>query len=49
MGRYLAFMVGLGWDFDTDPRHPWAAAILQRPELSAEQKLAKLLAVVESS
>jgi hypothetical protein len=43
IGRYLAFMVILGHGFDTDPRYPWASAILRAPDLSSEEKLAKLL------
>ncbi len=48
VGRYVAFMVGLGWNFDTDPRYPWAGAILRHRALTSEQKLAELLAVVAS-
>lgn len=48
IGCYIAFMAGLGWSFDTDPRYSWAGAILQDPALNAVEKLAKLRETVAS-
>ena len=37
----------LGEDFDSDPRHAWAAEILSSPELSAGERAAMLVALAE--
>lgn len=43
VARYIDLAIVLGPDFDTGYRHPWAKEILNRRELSAEQKLRALL------
>jgi hypothetical protein len=48
VGKYIGFMDGLGWSFDTDPRYEWAGATLRDPGLNAEDKLALLLRGVAS-
>jgi hypothetical protein len=37
--RYLNLMYVLGFDFDTDPAHPWSASILSDPKLTGRTKL----------
>ncbi|WAS91221.1 choice-of-anchor D domain-containing protein [Nannocystis punicea] len=49
IGRYIAFMNGLGRGFDTDPRYPWAAETLQREDLEDEHRLPALLGEVKGS
>jgi len=44
--RYVDIALGLGRDFDRDPKHPWAASILNDKRLSPEGKLSKLLGFV---
>jgi hypothetical protein len=46
VGRYIAFMDGLGWSFDSDPSYSWARAILLDDSLASEDKLTRLLAAV---
>ena len=42
--RYLNLMHALGSEFDTDPRYPWAAGILNNEKLTARRKLDMLTA-----
>ena len=43
VARYIDLAIVLGPGFDTGDRHPWVKEILDRHELSAEQKLRALL------
>ena len=40
--RYFNLMIVLGFDFDTDSTHAWAARILRNPKLDGASKLNRL-------
>ena len=40
---YIEYMVRLGSDFDKNPEHKWAAAILRKKYLYGSEKIARLL------
>jgi hypothetical protein len=43
VARYLHVMHDLGPDFDRSLRHPWAADLLNDAQLTASEKMARLL------
>ena len=45
IARYINIMYTLGFDFDTDPRYPWAADILKSPSETKVDRLCKLTAM----
>lgn len=40
--RYIEYMYALGFDFDVNPKRPWARKILNAPDLNEEEKVEQL-------
>lgn len=49
IGLYFDIMFNLAYNFDTNPKYPWAGPILRNPTLTAEEKLRQVSGLAQEA
>ena len=49
LSKYITLVFAFGEDFDTDPKFPWAQAVLNDPTLDGTKRTARLYAAAKAS